>query len=252
MSEPSPAIEVRSLWKRYGNRDVLRRVDLTIPAGTCHVLLGPNGAGKTTLFRVLSTLAHASEGEVSIAGHALPKEAAAARAKVGVLLDHHLLPRELRLGEALRYYGDLYGLARTETDARIEALLTRFGLATRIRDPIRTFSRGMAQAAGLCRALLHEPSVLLLDEPFASLDVAGCRVVEEIIRERRAAGAAVVLVTHDVERGIALADAATVLVAGRVEVSGDPAAARARLDAALAPVAAPNAPAGTPTQAPAR
>jgi len=226
------AIRARGLWKRYGGRDALKGASLEVPRGVCCALFGPNGAGKTTLLRILATLAEPGEGEVTVLGHALPKDAAAVRARVGLALDQPLLPRDLSLGEGLRYYAALYGIDRPA--ARIEALLARFGLEGRARDAVRTLSRGLAQAAGLVRALLHEPSLLLLDEPFNALDAAACRTVEAAVTEHVARGGTAVIVTHDLARGAALAQRGAVLVGGRVVFEGEATEARARLDAALA------------------
>ncbi len=213
-------IRVRSVWKRYGSRDALAGVSLDVPKGTCCAVLGPNGSGKTTLVRVLSTLARPSEGEVEVAGLALPRHASEVRSRVGVVLDHSLLPRDLALEEGLRYYADLYGLR--DAGPRIAALAERLGLTWRLRDPVRTFSRGMAQRAALVRALLHDPEVLLLDEPFTGLDAAACRVVEDVVTSAVAEGRTVLLVTHDLDRAAAVAGSAVLLREGRVVAAGEP------------------------------
>ncbi len=214
------AVSVRALWKRFGHRDALSSVTFEAPVGTCTAVLGPNGSGKTTLLRIVATLASANEGDVSVLGRALPAEALAVRANIGVVLRRTLLPGAMRLGDALRLHADLFGVR--DAPSRISTLLDRAGIATRERDPVRTLSRGMAQRASLCRALLHDPELLLLDEPYTGLDVGASDVVDEIVRERVAAGNSVLLVTHDLERAADLASHAVVLDRGRVVYVGNP------------------------------
>jgi ABC-type multidrug transport system ATPase subunit len=213
------AIAVRRVHKRFGARDALFGVSLDVEPGTCVALLGRNGSGKTTLVRILATLDTASEGEVVVAGCTLPRDDTAARARIGVVLDHAFLPRDLRLEEGLAFYAELYDVPRPAE--RVRALAARFGLATRLEDPFRTLSRGMAQRASLCRALLHDPQVLLLDEPSNALDADGQRLLVEVIRERVAAGCAVLLVTHDLALAAEAADRAVLLRKGRVAAEGD-------------------------------
>jgi heme exporter protein A len=137
------------------------------------------------------------------------------------------MARDFTLAEGLRFYADLYGIAAPR--ARIEEVARRVGLHGRLSDRLRSYSRGMAQRASLARALLHDPQVLLLDEPFNALDPAGCAIVEDVIAEARSRSRAVLLVTHDIERGLACADRAAVLARGRVAAEGPPAEISARL-----------------------
>ncbi|MFQ5654480.1 MAG: ATP-binding cassette domain-containing protein, partial [Planctomycetota bacterium] len=150
--------------------------------------------------------------------HALPQEAQMVRARIGVLLDRPFIPREFSLWEGLCYSADLHGVDNPAE--RILELLDRFRLTWRRRDPVRTFSRGMAQRASLACALLSEPQILILDEPFSGLDPAGCAIVEEAIAETRAAGGTVLLVTHDLERGARLCDEVVVIDRGRLAFRG--------------------------------
>jgi ABC-type multidrug transport system ATPase subunit len=216
----APALRVRNVHKRFQGRDALHGVSLEVARGECVALLGRNGSGKTTLVRILATLASATEGEIEVAGHSLPREEAAARAKIGVVLDHAFLPRDLRLDEGLLFYAELYGVPGAA--ARVRALAERFGLGTRLADPFRTLSRGMAQRAALCRALLHDPPVLLLDEPSTALDADGCRLLVAAIRASVQEGRAVLLVTHDLPLAEAAADRAILLRKGRVAAQGAP------------------------------
>jgi len=217
------ALRVHSVWKRFGARDALAGVSLEAPRGACFALLGHNGSGKTTLLRILSTLWQPTEGDIEVLGYSLAKDASEIRARIGVVLDRHLLPRDFSLRDGLRMYADLHAVP--DAAARIETLATRLGLARRLRDPVRTFSRGMGQRASICRALLHDPEVLLLDEPFTGLDAAALDVTESVIEEIKAAGRTVVLVTHDLERAARLATHAVVLSNGRKVFEGDPVAA---------------------------
>lgn len=217
------AFRVERLWKRFGARDALAGVSLSQEAGTCLAVLGTNGSGKTTLLRMLATLAQPSEGTVEVLGEVLPARADAARRRIGVVLRRHLLPRDLPLREGLRMYADLYGV--TDAERRIEELADRLGIASRLRDPVRTFSRGMGQRASLCRALLHDPEFLLFDEPFTGLDAVACRAVENLVRDTCARGRSVVLVTHDLERAGRVADRGVVFELGRLVFDGAAAAA---------------------------
>jgi ABC-type multidrug transport system ATPase subunit len=209
----SLAVRARGLSRRYGEREALLDLDLEVPRGVCHALLGPNGSGKTTFLRLVAGLLRPTGGELSVCGHALPREGRAVRARLGALFDAPLVPRHLTLSEALAYSADLRGGGIPAV--RAEALLARIGLLWRRRDPLRTFSRGMAQRANLACALLGEPELLLLDEPFTGLDAEGSALVEAVIREAVAAGRTVLLVTHELRRAERLADAATWLDRGR-------------------------------------
>jgi heme exporter protein A len=211
-------IAVTALTRAYGLRPVLRGVDLTAQAGSLTAIFGPNGTGKSTLLRILATLIRPDAGQVSVAGYALPAQAEAARSAIGAVLHATLLYSELSADENLRFYARLYDLPTSM--ARIDELLERVGLTRRRRDPVRVYSRGMQQRLSLARALLHRPQVLLLDEPYTGLDPAGTRLLDEVLREEARAGAAVVLTSHDLAHGLALADQVVVLARGRVQLAG--------------------------------
>jgi ABC-type multidrug transport system ATPase subunit len=223
---PAPAIRVRNVRKRFGNRDALAGVSLEVRPGECVALLGRNGSGKTTLCRILSTLSAATEGDIEVAGCALPRDEALVRARIGVVLDHSFLPRDLTLAEGLRFFAELYGVPRPRD--RVHALADRFGLGTRLSDPVRTLSRGMGQRAALCRALLHDPPVLLFDEPSTALDADGCRLLVSAIRDAVGQGRAALLVTHDLPLAEAASDRAIFLQRGRIAAEGPPAGICAR------------------------
>ena len=217
------AIRVRGVTKRFQFREALCDVSLTADSGELVAVVGRNGSGKSTLVRILATLARATSGDVEVAGLALPKAAAEVRAKIGVVLDHAMLPRDLSLAEGLSLYGELYGVPRDIALARTIALATQFGLASRLDDPVRTFSRGMTQRAALCRAFLPEPPVLLLDEPTTGLDANGCETLAKALADLRARGRAILLVTHDLAFVARVADRAVLLESGSVAAEGSPA-----------------------------
>jgi ABC-type multidrug transport system ATPase subunit len=204
----APAIELAGLTRRYGERVALRDVTLSLPAGATLVVFGPNGAGKTTLLRVLSTLLRPHAGAVRVLGRALPDEGWAVRGHVGLLGHAPLLYRDLTGWENLAFHARLHGVALD----RAEALLAQVGLAARAGDKVHTYSRGMVQRLAVCRAVLHEPELLLLDEPRANLDPAAQELVEPLIGA--ASGCTRVVTSHDPAGGLAEADLALGLRGG--------------------------------------
>jgi heme exporter protein A len=217
------ALELRGLTRRYGERLALAEVTLSVAAGQTLAVLGPNGAGKTTLLRLLATLLRPHAGELRVLGHALPQESWAVRGRIGLLGHEPLLYRELSARENLRLYGALHGL---DGEERARELLGVVGMERRAQEPLRTLSRGMVQRVAVCRALLHDPELLLLDEPRANLDPAASELVEPLIG--RGSGRTRVIVSHDPAGALAEADLVLGLVRGRVTVL----AAAAELDPA--------------------
>jgi len=212
-----PAVEARGLRRDYGEEPVLRDVTLSLEPGQTLVVLGPNGAGKSTLLRMLATLLRPSAGALSVLGAELPKRAWKARGRIGYLGHEPLLYADLKLTEALRFHAGLHGLA--DADERIAELLARVGLERRAGQLVRTLSAGQVQRAAVCRCVLHQPELLLLDEPAAHLDPSGYGTVEPLIG--RESGATRVVVTHDVEGGLAAADRALALTSdGAVAFEG--------------------------------
>jgi heme exporter protein A len=196
------AVVLDGVTRRYGERPALRAVSLRVRAGSTIAVFGPNGAGKTTLLRMLATLLVPHEGRLTVLGHALPRDAHLVRPRVGLLAHDPLLYRDLSARENLGFYARLYDVE--QPDARIAHLLETTGMTARADDPIHTLSRGMQQRIGICRAVLHRPDLLLLDEPRAHLDPEAAAMVEPLIGPRSAATR--VLVTHDIEHGLAEAD----------------------------------------------
>src|SRR5919197_3900351 len=185
------AVELDGLHRAYGERVVLRDVSLTLVPGRTLLVLGPNGAGKSTLLRVLATLLRPQGGRVRVLGRELPREGWAVRGRLGLMAHEPLLYRDLSGHENLRYHARLFGTA----PSRVDELLERVGMAGRADEPVRTLSRGMVQRLAVCRAVLHRPELLLLDEPLANLDPGAAELVEPLIG--RAAGATRVLTSHD-------------------------------------------------------
>jgi heme exporter protein A len=209
-----PAVALRGLSRAYGERVALRGVTLELPRGATLAVFGANGAGKTTLLRVLATLLKPHAGEARVLGRALPREGWAVRGRIGLVAHDPLLYRDLTARENLRFHAQLHDVA----PARAEELLEAVGMRRRADEPVRALSRGMAQRVAICRALLHEPELLLLDEPLANLDPGAAGAVAPLIG--RASGPARVLISHDVEQGLAEADLVLGLRGGRPELLG--------------------------------
>ncbi|MGA2470450.1 MAG: ATP-binding cassette domain-containing protein [Solirubrobacteraceae bacterium] len=206
------ALSLRAVTRRYGERTALAELTLSVPAGQTLAVLGPNGAGKTTLLRLLATLLAPHGGELVVLGHPLPAEAWAVRGKLGLLGHEPMLYRELTARENLRLHAKLHGV-RAE---RIAELLALVALERRADEPLRTLSRGLVQRVAICRTLLHDPELLLLDEPRANLDPAACEIVEPLIG--RASGKTRVIVSHDPAGALLEADLVLGLVRGRAKI----------------------------------
>ena len=207
-------IIANALTKQFGPFRALRGVDLDIRPGEFVTIVGPNGAGKTTLLRILATLSRPTDGHVSIAGHALPKGADEARRQIGLLSHQPLLYGDLTAEENLRFFGRMYDVPQLE--ARIVEQLDRVDLLDRKNDRARTFSRGMQQRLAIARALMHDPSVVLLDEPFTGLDPHASDRLEELLHTLNNGKRAVVMTIHDLERGWAMCNRALVLARGKI------------------------------------
>jgi heme exporter protein A len=206
------AIELRGLRRDYGEVPALDGVDLTLRAGESLVVLGPNGAGKTTLLRILATLLRPGGGEVRVLGARLPGEAWKARGRIGFLGHEPLLYRDLSGRENLRFHARLHGLRGASAEARIDNLLAAVGMERRAEQHVAELSAGMRQRLAVCRCVLHEPELLLLDEPDSNLDAEGRELARELIGP--GVGRTRVLVTHDPERALPDADQLLRLGAG--------------------------------------
>jgi heme exporter protein A len=213
----APAIELRELSRHFGERPVLQDVGVRVPAGATLAVLGRNGAGKTTLLRILATLLRHHSGELRLFGEPLPRRAFAVRARIGLLAHEPLLYRDLSGRENLRYHAELHGAP----PERVEELLEAVEMRARADDPVRLLSRGMVQRLAICRAVLHRPELLLLDEPKANLDPAAAELVEPLTG--RASGCTRVLTSHDPQAALAEADLVLALDEGRPAYVGAPA-----------------------------
>jgi heme exporter protein A len=209
-------IELRGLVRHFGERTVLRKVSVSVPAGATLAVLGRNGAGKSTLLRILATLLRPHAGEVLVLGESLPRRAFAVRGRLGLLAHDPLLYRDLSGRENLGYHARLHGLEAQ----RVEELLEAVGMRNRADEPVRLLSRGMVQRLAVCRTVLHQPRLLLLDEPLANLDPAAGELVAPLIG--RASGATRVLTSHDPRTALAEADLVLGLEDGRVAFVTEP------------------------------
>jgi heme exporter protein A len=210
------ALEADGLVRKYGERTALDGLSFSLPEGQTLGLFGANGAGKTTLLRVLATLLRPHEGGVTVLGAQLPKEAWKVRGRVGYLGHEPLLYRELSGRENLQFHARLH----TVPESRVEELLLATGMERRANDPVRELSRGMVQRLAAARAVLHDPPLLLLDEPWSGIDPGARQLLEPLIG--RASGRTRVLVSHDVEAGAGESDLALGLHAGRQAYFGKP------------------------------
>ena len=210
-------IIVKKLVKRFGLKTILRGVDFEVQPGEFVALLGPNGAGKTTLLRILASLSRPSLGEVNIAGYKLPQQAAQVRARLGVVSHLPLLYGDLSAEENLRFYARLFGIVNYEL--RITEVLEMTGLENRRRDLVRTFSRGMQQRLAIGRAVLHDPDVMLFDEPYTGLDQDASSMLDDVLKTVAAQGRTIVMTSHDLARAEDLATRFDILSRGVITAS---------------------------------
>lgn len=207
-------LEITALKKSYGLKPVLRGIDLSLPSGQCMALLGANGAGKTTLLRILAGLTKPDAGTMGIAGIDMLQDAQRVRRLVGFVGHQPYLYEELTALENLLFFGRMYGVSPVQE--RAQHLLQCVGLERRGRDRVSTFSRGQVQRLAWARALLHEPTLLLLDEPDTGLDQEGNRLIETLLAEHTGTGGTALFTTHSLERALSLADRVVMLNHGRV------------------------------------
>ncbi len=213
-SPAPPGIEVRNLSKYYGLNAAVRNVDLRIDPGEVLAIFGPNGAGKSSLLRILATLSRPTSGSVVIGGMDAGKRPNEVRRLIGVIAHQTLLYDELTAYENLRFYGKMFQVPDLEN--RIRTLISEVGLELRLSHRVRTFSRGMQQRLSLARALLHDPPILLLDEPETGLDQQAANLLSQTILGYRARGRTVVITTHHLEHGLELASRVVVMYKGKL------------------------------------
>ena len=213
MSEAT-LISIRNLHKRFGRKAVLRGVDLDVEQGEVVALLGANGAGKTTLMRMVCGLSKPDRGEITLGGVSLRRAGRELRRYIGLVTHSPLLYDNLSAQENLRFFAAMYDLEQPEE--RIEAVLNSVELWPRRRDPVRTYSRGMIQRLAIARAVLHNPPVLLLDEPDTGLDQTSSQMLHDLIRRLGAANRAILLSTHNLDRAVEWADSVCLLGNGKI------------------------------------
>lgn len=205
-------IRLNGVVKQYGLNPVLRGVDLNVEQGEFVTLVGPNGAGKSTLMGIVATLLRPTSGDVFVGGWRLPEQADRVRRHIGLVSHHSLLYRDLTAAENLAFFAKLYRME--DADERVADALHKVGLYARQRDPVGTFSRGMVQRLTIARATLHEPDVLLLDEPYTGLDQEASYLLDELLRGETARGRTILMITHDLGHGLGLADRLAILYGG--------------------------------------
>ncbi len=212
------AVEAHHLTKVFGTRKAVDDVSFALPEGAFLSVFGPNGAGKTTLLRVLSTLARPSAGEARICGIDLKENPDEARASIGMISHAPMLYPDLTAEENLLLYAELYGVDNPKK--RVGELLAAVGLSHRRLDQVRTFSRGMTQRVSIARALVHDPRVVFLDEPYSGLDPHAVEVFDELISAMRE-GRTFIMVSHDLQKGFDMCTHALVMAKGQI-VSFEP------------------------------
>ncbi len=220
-------IVTQNLGKQFEDFWAVDGVNLHVNAGEVMALLGPNGAGKTTTVRMLTSILRPTRGEARVAGYDVVDQADHVRAAVGVLTEQHGLYGRMPADDYLDFFGQMYGLGRPERQRRIQRLLESFGLAADVHRRIGEYSKGMRQKLALARALLHEPPVLLLDEPTSAMDPESARLVRDSIRELRSASRAIIICTHNLSEAEELADQIAIIRRGRIIARGTPEALKA-------------------------
>ncbi|MFB7875537.1 ATP-binding cassette domain-containing protein [Nocardia sp. NPDC056064] len=228
MTDHEQAIVVRGLRKRYGDKQAIDGLDLTVESGTVHAILGPNGAGKTTAVRVMSTLLRPDEGLVEVAGIDVRQHAERVRTRIGLLGQHAAVDEELSGRQNLEMFGRLYHLGARRAGVRADELLARFGLADTGRKAVAHYSGGMRRRLDLAASLISEPRVLFLDEPTTGLDPRGRTEVWNSVRSLVDGGTTVLLTTQYLEEADQLADRISVIDRGRVVAEGTADALKSR------------------------
>ena len=214
-----PVIQVNNLRKSFGVVDAVAGISFDLEQGAFLTIFGPNGAGKTTLIKILSGLTRPTHGSASVAGYDVLSNDPELRRNIGVISHASCLYQDLSALENLRFYGKMYGLDQV-TDRSVEAL-EQVGLKARMHDSIRSFSRGMQQRVSIARAVIHEPSVLFLDEPFTGLDPHGSIVLKNFLHSLRTDKRTILMTTHDLNCGLEMGDKIAIQARGRFALFED-------------------------------
>ncbi|NIS82083.1 MAG: ATP-binding cassette domain-containing protein [Anaerolineales bacterium] len=215
-------IETHELTKQFGSLTAVEDVSIHVDAGEILALLGPNGAGKTTTIRMLASILRPTRGTVTIQGQDAVDQAIEVRRSVGLLTEHHGLYTRMRVHEYLMFFGRVYGLPHDAIRSRIDALLERYGLSEAVGLRLGQFSKGMRQKLALVRAMLHNPPILLLDEPTSAMDPASAHLVRESITGLRSSNRAIVVCTHNLHEAELLADRIAIIRLGKIVAEGSP------------------------------
>lgn len=213
-ASPSLSVEVKGLTKLLGNRHVLRNVDFSINRGENLVVFGPNGAGKTTLVKILATLLRPSSGDIWIDGIDIREKAAQIRQRISLVTHQTFLYDNLTVYENLKFYGKMYSVL--DLEQRIQEVIAWVNLESRLNDKAGTLSHGMQRRASIARSILHNPSILFLDEPEVGLDPQAVTLIKDILGDINASGRTVVMTTHNLAQGLELADSVIILNRGQI------------------------------------
>jgi len=213
------ALASQDVQKKFGHFTALAGVTLEVPRGEFVTLFGRNGAGKTTFLKIAATLMRPTHGSFRIEGIDIRKEPEKARRNIGFLSHNTFIYRDLSAIENLRFFCRLYGA--DSSDERLMGLLERFGLRRRANDTVRNFSRGLQQRVGIARVLLHDPHLILLDEPYTGLDAQAVAMLNEALDEIVKAGRTVILTTHDLEQGLRAASRVLIMDRGKIVLSAE-------------------------------
>lgn len=208
-----PIISIKNLQKKFGRKQVLRNLDMEVNKGEFLVMFGPNGAGKTTLIKILSTLSKPTAGKVEINGHDIQEESIEVRNSIGMISHNPFLYDDLTLRENLLFYSRMYGIKKDEE--AIRNLVNQVGLLHRLNDLVGVFSRGMKQRASVARVILHNPPVLLLDEPYTGLDFRAWGMLSDMLSKFHEEKKTILLITHNVELGYDIGERLTILINGK-------------------------------------
>jgi len=214
LTENTYDIKAAGLTKSFGGFEALRGIDLNVKKGEFYTLFGPNGAGKTTFIKILSTLVKPTTGKLTVSGHDALKGPDLVRRVTGVLSHDPFLYENLSAFENIRFFGTLYGVE--EPGERAREVIERVGLGRREHDIVRTFSRGMKQRLAVARAIVHDPGVLLLDEPYTGLDQHGARVFGEMLSILKSDRRTILMTTHNIDEGLDRSDRVGILAGGRM------------------------------------
>jgi len=213
-ASPVPVIQVEDIRKTYGHHAALKKVTFRAEAGESIVIFGPNGAGKTTLIKIIATIIRPTAGKVLVNGLDPETDAEAIRRRIGVITHQTFLYGNLTAYENLVFYARLYDVADAET--RIREMAEVVGLSTRLEDRVATFSRGMQQRLSIARALLHRPTILLLDEPETGLDQQAITILREAMKLEAGVRRTILMTTHNMERGLEMSDRLLILTRGTI------------------------------------